>query len=319
MSDDYLFDRSGASDPEVERLETLLARYRYAPQPLAAVEVQRARRVDTIQWAVAAAVLLIGGVLFIRSVFMIPDADSRSVRFYVDGVAGVESVRTGDTLKTGAEERARVEITSMGHVDVAPNSRVRIVASFEDKPELFLERGSVHAKILAQPRTFQIGTPAGRSIDLGCEYSLDVNARGESELRVTTGQVAFEFDGREIYVPAHARCTSAPHRGPSTPVLDSSSQAFHDALAAVEFDKNPSPSAIAKLLDAAEREDSLSLWHLFDSPKTAPALRDASYAKLAKGFPLPDGVDAKSVLGGDRVARERWLETMKPAWRTGGF
>lgn len=34
MNDDYLWDRSGEADPEVERLEQVLGKYRYQPRPL---------------------------------------------------------------------------------------------------------------------------------------------------------------------------------------------------------------------------------------------------------------------------------------------
>jgi hypothetical protein len=62
MSDDYLWDGSGKPDPDVERLESLLSRYRHQPAPLE-LPVNRSRfawsRLYSPQTAAAAAIALI--------------------------------------------------------------------------------------------------------------------------------------------------------------------------------------------------------------------------------------------------------------------
>ncbi len=62
MSDDYLWDKSGAPDPETERLEHLLGRFHYQPQPLNLPldpPVTTSRRVFFPSLAAAAAVALL--------------------------------------------------------------------------------------------------------------------------------------------------------------------------------------------------------------------------------------------------------------------
>src|SRR5438270_3442763 len=61
MSDDYLWDKSGEPDPETERLEHLLGRFHYQPQPLnlpRSLPVTTSRRVLSPSLAAAAAVVL---------------------------------------------------------------------------------------------------------------------------------------------------------------------------------------------------------------------------------------------------------------------
>ncbi|HKG21120.1 MAG TPA: hypothetical protein VKC34_04410 [Blastocatellia bacterium] len=62
MSDDYLWDGSGETDPDVERLENLLSRYRHQPAPLK-LPVDRSHfawsRLYSPQTAAAAAIVLI--------------------------------------------------------------------------------------------------------------------------------------------------------------------------------------------------------------------------------------------------------------------
>ncbi|HET9531196.1 MAG TPA: hypothetical protein VFQ92_12640 [Blastocatellia bacterium] len=57
MSDDYLWDGSGEPDPEIEKLERLLGKYRYQPKPVAMPV--RPRRFFDRRLAVAAAIILV--------------------------------------------------------------------------------------------------------------------------------------------------------------------------------------------------------------------------------------------------------------------
>ncbi len=61
MNDDYLWDRSGETDPEVERLERVLGKYRYQATPLSpALRSQvTVRRSGWIRFAAVAAAILI--------------------------------------------------------------------------------------------------------------------------------------------------------------------------------------------------------------------------------------------------------------------
>ncbi|HZM87542.1 MAG TPA: hypothetical protein VFF31_13550 [Blastocatellia bacterium] len=61
MNDDYLWDRSGEPDPEVERLERVLGKYRYQAKPLSpALRSQLAvRRGGWIKFAAVAAAILV--------------------------------------------------------------------------------------------------------------------------------------------------------------------------------------------------------------------------------------------------------------------
>jgi hypothetical protein len=238
------------------------------------------------------------------------------------GVAGRTSLRAGDELATGAGEVARLSIAEIGHVEVDPDTELRVEEAGQGTHRLFLARGSVTAEIDAEPRVFQIGTPAGLTVDLGCRYDLDVDADGRSELAVSAGQVAFVFDGREVYVPAGASCVSIPGRGPLAPVFLVSSAAFKAAVEAAEsgafgedgaFDES---GAFESAVRSCEREDTLSLWHLFDSQDVPSRAREIAYERLSAIFPKPEGVTEEGLLAGDRAMRAAWLEKMKPAWKS---
>lgn len=332
MNERYLWDKGGEADPEIARLETLLARFRHAPTaipelppgahattppgaqattPIDAAEAPRTTRSVRAKqvFVIAAAAAAMACVWF----FLGPEQPL--VRgYYVASNAGQRLVRAGDEVATG-DESARMQIAGLGEVAVEPQSRVRVEDCGELAHRLFLERGAIRARISAEPRAFQVATPSGLTVDLGCEYKLEVAPDGRARLEVLTGQVAFEFDGRGVYVPAGAVCVSTPDRGPGLPLFADSTSAFKQAVATLEsHGRLDTPEQEAALFDGT-REDTLTLWHVFDGPHTTAELVVRAYARLSKIFPKPEGVTEPGLLSGDRAMRAAWMETMKPSWR----
>lgn len=307
--DPYLWDRSGAPDPEVRRLEELLGRHGW--KGARGFAEPKSRRSFRLAAALAAglAVAALSVWAFRRPAI----ADG----YRLVGVEGRDLVRAGEDLATGASS-ARLEIGGIGHVDVEPNSRLQVSDCGPGGHRLFLERGSVSARIWAPPRQFRIGSPAGETIDLGCAYKLDVTPDGlVSKLSVSTGQVAFEFDGREVYVPAGAACESVRGRGPAAPVFESASAAFKDAVSRVEFGGGADPDAVGRMIGLAERRDTLTLWHLFASKRSSPELQRALFARLASEFPVKpeEGLTETGLLAGEPAMRSAWMDAMKSVWR----
>jgi len=69
MNDNYLWDRTGKPDAEVQELEELLGTLRYQPQPLripATMNVRRNRMVLPLAIAAAVALMVIGAGLWMR-------------------------------------------------------------------------------------------------------------------------------------------------------------------------------------------------------------------------------------------------------------
>ncbi len=312
---DWLWDKSGAPDPEVQRLERALARYRHVPEPL------RVPRSRAPLLALAAALLaVLGGAVWWWLASARPErAGASSSGYVVHGVPGTERLGRGERLETRGAESARIELGAIGHVDVAPGSALRVEAIDPAAHHLYLERGRIEAQVIAQPRLFQVGTPSGRSIDLGCAYVLTVDEDGRSRLRVTSGQVAFVHGDREVYVPTSAVLTADPARGPDAPVFEDANPAFVQALAMLSTKGKLDPVSVAyTLVEAAEREDSLTLWHLFDDPRTDPLVAKILLDKLLQAFPLPPGVTEEGVYAGDRAMRDAWKRSIEPAWRRQG-
>ena len=164
------------------------------------------------------------------------------------------------------------------------------------KQILALRRGVIHALIWAPPRRFVVETPSARAIDLGCEYTLSVDDRGDGLVRVQAGWVAFQFDGRDSFIPAGAACRTTRQGGPGTPYFEDASEELRRALAA--FDAGGEAGDLKRVLAEARPRDGITLWHLLT--RAPEAGRGLVFDRFATLVALPAEVTREGVLAKDR-------------------
>jgi hypothetical protein len=293
MSDEYLWDGSGPPDLEVARLERRLAPLRYRPRPL--------RRGSRAAWALAGALIAAAAVL---ALMVTPGAQSSSWQ-----VAGVK-LRPGQTLRTGSTG-LRLEAEAVGRVDLAANSVLRTAGG----KRLSLERGGLHAFIWAPAREFVVDTPSARAVDLGCEYTLNVDPKGDGVLRVSMGWVAFQVGDREAFIPAGANCATSKRGGPGIPYFE---DAPDELRRGVERFERGDEGALSAILAAARPRDGLTLWHLLT--RVPERDRGAVFDRFGDLAPLPAGVSRAGVLARDAHAiNECWnaLNLENTSWWRG--
>jgi hypothetical protein len=314
---DYLWDGSGEPDPEIVRLERALAPLRHHGTLAALPHRRRSllRRMVMPAIGVAAAVLLMAAAAWYVLAARRTGWDVRSVAGLpvVDGAAVSREGRLGigEWLVTDGASRARIDVGRIGEVDVDPNTRVQLVESRGREHRLGLERGTIHARIWAPPKFFFVNTPSATAIDLGCAYTLHVDDGGAGLLRVTSGWVGFERDGRESYIPQGAVCATRPGIGPGTPYYEDASSGYGEALTLLDFGAPSDPRrawALELVLSNARKRDALTLWHLL--VRGSPDERARVYERLAALIPPPSGVTRDAVLRGDRLALDRWWNAL---------
>jgi FecR-like protein len=339
MNDDYLWDKSGPTDPEIARLEEMLGRLRSTPP---VPDVSKIGRVGQ-----AGQVGRVGQVTYTGVRFLVPALAAAAVIALMVGLtwqtattapswqvaslsgapqigstplAGEGRFAVGQTLVTDANSSARVEVSTIGEVIVGSNSRVRLLETRDAHHRLALDRGSLHAIISAPPGQFVVDTPSATATDLGCVYTLRVDEDGSGMLSVGAGWVAFEERGRESFVPAGASSRMDPANGPGTPSYDDADAAFHDALDAFDLERDESRrrEALRTVLQRARGRDAMTLWHLI--PRVGDADRAAVVDALARHVPAPSSVSRDAVLRLDRAALDAWWNALglldTTWWRT---
>ena len=229
----------------------------------------------------------------------------------IGATAGGSKLPVGEYLETDATSRARIEVADIGKVEIAPNSRVKLVGTNEKQHRLSLERGGIHAKIAAPPRLFIVDTPSAVAVDLGCEYTLEVDKAGNSKLNVTSGFVALERGGRESIVPAGASCLTMKGKGLGTPFSSVVKPEFERALRRFDFGGGGS-RAVKEMVDRAEYYDIITLWHLLS--RVTSNDRPAVYDALAKFVEPPAGVTREGILSMDNGMLEHWRTSVETAW-----
>lgn len=298
MSEEYLWDRSGPPDPEIERLEMDLAglRYRFVQgQPAA-----RHRRARDGWLAAAAAVLLATAALLFRGAAA-PEPTAWRM--------GNATVLQGQVLRTG-DSRITLEAELVGRVELGPGSELRAATS----RQLELRRGRLHAFIWAPPREFVVETASARAVDLGCQYTLDVDGAGNGLLRVETGWVAFQSHGHESFIPAGAECPTRRRQGPGIPFYEDAPEALTGALAAYETGDD---TALPRLLAAARPRDGLTLWHLL--ARVPAAARGQVFDRFAQVVGVPRALRNGAVQGDGNTLDLCWnaLDLEDTGWWRG--
>ena len=328
MSEDYLWDRGGPPDPELERLERALSPYRWrGPSPAWEDGNLRPGYAEKSPWRFGLPVALAAGALLVCGTLWWPGRrqDAAPAHYRIEYLAGKftaaaagGAVPLGERLITDPATRARLHVGDIGVVELEPESELHVMEPSGDGADyqLFLARGRLTASIFAAPRLFQVGTPSGLAVDLGCVYRATVEDDGGALLQVISGRVSFEGAARAALVPAGASVRAYPDLGPGTPVWDDAPEAWRAAVA--YLDRPPAakdPAAgLAEALDtvlATGRErDSLTLWHLLGHADRQ--LRARVYDRLARLAPPPPGVTRDGCVAGDARELERWRDTF--AW-----
>ena len=318
MSDDYLWDRSGEPDLEVARLEGLLGRFRLST---AHQSSQRFQKPKHLRWWTIAAALVIGAV---TATIVAKNRQYGPATAWQLSLAGKKTtaVRPGQTIETTAASHAMLESEFVGTVNIAPDSRLRVLSVRGEEQRFALDRGTIHALIWARPTRFAVDTPWAKAIDLGCQYTLHVGSGGAGMLTVQTGWVAFQWRSLESFIPAGAACATRAQSGPGTPY-------FLDAPAALtagveRFDSTGDSNALESVLLTARPRDALTLWHLLR--RTQGAQRAEVFDRFSALVALPPEAGRTAILRGDRSAIDAawnaldlgntgWWREWKRQWR----
>jgi len=323
---DYLYDGSGPIDPEVARLERLLrplGRASDGPVPVFASPPRWG-------WRLAlGAFLTVAAAAFFAHVGTVdapplddaprvlddpvpPNAPAPVTGPRIRDASAGPDLAHGAWIETADADR-EILVGDVGRVRLAAHSRLQVRHVADDETRFYLAHGALEARVTAdaRPRFFQIDTDAARCVDLGCRYTLEVDADGAATVRVLTGQVAFETPTKEVFVPAGAGCVARKGRGPGTPRFDdgpASVAAAFDAFDASDATEAPRRRALAlAALDTVRADrDTLPAWHLLQ--ETDAAVVRATVAKLA-AIAGPCDVDPRATAAELRAAWKAHLET----------
>lgn len=222
-----------------------------------------------------------------------------------------EKLTVGEFLETDANSRARVQVANIGNVEIAPNSRVKLVGTKSTEHRLALEKGEIKAKISAPPRLFIVDTPSAVAVDLGCEYTLEVDAQGNSRLHVTSGFVALERGGREAIVPAGAIALTKKGKGVGTPFAEDASAKLQNAVYKFDFE-NGGNEALRTIIEEANVYDSITLWHLL--PRVPKTERGMVFNALANLVEPPANVTVEGISRLDKKMLDAWWKTIEKVW-----
>lgn len=259
------------------------------------------------RWAAAAAAVL---VLAVAAYWRVTrPLGPRWQMTRLDG--STAQISAGEWIETDGRTHASLRVGSIGSVEVAPNTRLRIVATRANDHRLALAHGEIQATISAPPKLFFVETASGTAVDLGCQYDLKTAADGTGLLRVTRGWVSFEWHGIESLIPEGAVCRTQPHSGPGIPFFDDAPDELKRAVAAFGSEKS-SGSPLDIILSKSRARDTLTLWHLLSRVDVSDRVR--VFDRIAALTPIPATVSREQVLKLDPEALTRLKDELAWKW-----
>jgi hypothetical protein len=327
-SDDYLWDRSGEPDPEIQHLETLLGRFRHdSPTPVFPEIVPERRwtffprRLRLFPALAAAAVGMAAIVAVTFLVYRTKPTPTTLAGWDVSDVQGTPRIGQktisakegasrlgiGQMLETDRQSRASLRADDIGQIQVDPSTRLRLLSMGSGLKRIALDRGTIHTYIWAPPGQFVVDTPSAVTVDLGCAYTLQVDDSGAGMVRTSMGWVGFKLNGHESFIPAGAACATRPKVGPGTPYFEDASAEFRAALARFDFEDSTAQQRAddaAIVLREARQRDALTLWHLL--ARVDDGQRVLVYNRLSKLAPPPATVTKEGILRLDQAMLDLW-------------
>jgi len=207
---------------------------------------------------------------------------------------------SGQWIETGLTATRTIPIGSIGHVELAPQTRLRIDPN---SYRMTLARGEIHATVVAPPRLFVIDTPSTTVVDLGCEYILRTDDDGNGFIKVIKGWVSLEWGDYISLVPAGASCSTRAKQGPGIPYFHDVSDSFREAVERMDT---------SAILSGARARDTLTLWHLLQ--RVPAAERPRVFDKITKLAPLPAMVSRERALQLEPETLRLWREELAWTW-----
>jgi|HubBroStandDraft_1064217.scaffolds.fasta_scaffold00001_96 hypothetical protein len=328
---EYLWDGSGEPDPEIQRLEGLLGKFRHdrpAPTfPEIFAEVVRDRRwrffprrmrLFPVLATTAAVVAIVIATFFMNAKKPLPatvagwdvsrvTGSPRIGSLTVSGKDGKSRLGVGQMLETDPQSRASLEADDTGQIEVDPSTRLRLLTMGASLKRIALDRGTIHTYIWAPAGQFVVDTPSAMTVDLGCAYTLHVDDSGAGLVRTSLGWVGFKLNGHEAFIPAGAACATRPKVGPGTPYFEDASSEFRAALTRFDFDDSTlqqRATDLAIVVSQSRPGDALTLWHLL--ARVDDQQRILVCDRLARFVPPPAGVTKEGILHLDQPMLDLW-------------
>jgi len=327
-SNDYLWDRSGEPDPEIQHLEALLERFRHDSPTPAFPEIVPERQWAFFPWrrrlfpALATAAVGIAAIVAVTLlVYRTKPTPSTLAGWNVSGVRGTLRIGQktiggkegtsrlviGQMLETDSQSRASLQADDTGKIEVDPGTRLRLLSMGSGLKRIALDRGTIHTYIWAPPGQLVVDTHSAVTVDLGCAYTLQVDDSGAGMVRTSLGWVGFKLNGHESFIPAGAACATRPKVGPGTPYFEDASAEFRSALARFDFEDTASRQRardVVIVLSETRKRDALTLWHLLT--RVDDQQRVLVYDRLSQLVPPPAAATKEEILRLDQPMLDLW-------------
>ena len=226
------------------------------------------------------------------------------------------SIDGGGSLAVGAPLRVghsptTVNIARLGELHAQPGTDLSLDETASPRHRFTMTRGTIDVRVWAPPGRVAVHTPAGDVVDLGCIFSLAVDASGVAHLSVRTGWVELTNTHGDVAIPAGASASMSADRAPQVPVYDDATAAFRQAVRAIESTRRPVAASWlqAVAMDARPR-DAITVLTLSNVPACSADVRTALLNTAASLHAPPSADAVPRIIAGDRDLFWQWFDSL---------
>jgi RNA polymerase sigma-70 factor (ECF subfamily) len=222
-------------------------------------------------------------------------------------ISSVGELSSGDIIRTDNLSSATIGITKVGKININGSTTFkRLKDSFSGQ----LVEGGVNIIEYGNEEALSVEVPEAtiKNLDQKANYSVQVDKRGNSIVRLEAGRLRVLSDKYIIVFPKHYSIRILKGGGVGAPYYSDSESDISHLLEEYLFNGKKGIT-LNKIIKLSTRKEAITLWNLLHRVK--PKHKGAVYDKLYELVPHPDSITKNDILNLDQDPLRIWLEEIE--------
>lgn len=229
-------------------------------------------------------------------------------RYRISNGSEATKIFEKQTLISNDDSEVLIKIPEMGSIKLLEASELTLNKGTKSLSEVILLKGAMEVTTGSVPSGLITNCGQIQVIDLGSISSLSFKAPGDSRIEVIRGLVEVKLGNDFVYLIRSHICDTRLGAKPGIPYRKNTSQELIGELKNLQY-QNGGFEALTKIINAANEQDVITLWHLF--PRVELTERELVYSKITEYFPLSQGIEKREIMNLDQVKLKQWFDDIR--------
>jgi hypothetical protein len=222
-------------------------------------------------------------------------------------ISSAIDLSAGDIIRTDGLSSATIGITNVARINLNGNTTFK---RLKDDFSAQLLAGSLNIIEYGQKEGLSLEVPEAtiKNFDQRANYSVDVDKRGNTVVRLQAGRLRVNSSRDIIIFPKHYSIRILKGGGVGIPYYTDSESALGQLLEEYLFNGKRG-TTLNKILNLSTKKEAITLWNLLQRVK--PKHKIEVYEKLYELVPHPNSIMKNNILNLEQNALQSWLEEIE--------